>query len=146
MVFRKNSCPKCKGDVWLDIDEYGWYEQCVICDYLCSLEGVKYINGVERIVVSREETPQLYSFRSLIETLRAVMKARVDEAKACIVVELSKEALDRRQLKSRMRGMGIIKYAFDNALEQLKKAGVVTAQAAGSGNRKKLSLLISSQS
>lgn len=32
-MFRWNSCPRCKGDVWLDRDEYGWYEECLMCGY-----------------------------------------------------------------------------------------------------------------
>ena len=32
------SCPRCKGTVILDKDEYGWYEQCLQCGYLRDLE------------------------------------------------------------------------------------------------------------
>ena len=33
-------CPRCKGDMFVDRDQYGWYEQCVQCGYLRALENV----------------------------------------------------------------------------------------------------------
>lgn len=32
------SCPRCKGTVILEKDEYGWYEQCLQCGYLRDLK------------------------------------------------------------------------------------------------------------
>ena len=40
MAFRLNKCSRCNGDLRLDRDEYGWYEQCIICGYMRDLEGV----------------------------------------------------------------------------------------------------------
>ena len=31
------SCPRCKGDVAIDSDHYGWYEYCVQCGYVHEL-------------------------------------------------------------------------------------------------------------
>jgi hypothetical protein len=32
--FLKNKCPKCGGNVYLDVDiEYGWVEQCLQCSF-----------------------------------------------------------------------------------------------------------------
>ena len=28
------SCPKCRGDLFLDKDEYGWYKECLQCGYM----------------------------------------------------------------------------------------------------------------
>lgn len=38
-MFRRSCCPRCKGDVRLDRDEYGWYEECLMCGYMHDLEG-----------------------------------------------------------------------------------------------------------
>lgn len=38
-MLRFKSCPKCKGDVVVDRDYYGWYEQCLQCGYLCDLKN-----------------------------------------------------------------------------------------------------------
>jgi len=39
-MLRLKSCPRCKGDVMVDRDYYGWYEQCLQCGYLCDLKNV----------------------------------------------------------------------------------------------------------
>ncbi len=38
MIIRFKSCPRCKGDVVVDKDQNGWYEQCLQCGHLCELE------------------------------------------------------------------------------------------------------------
>ena len=136
MVLRPNSCPECKGDVWLDLDEYGWYEQCTMCGYLCSLEGIKYIDSAESMVVSRQGNPKVYSLRSLLETLRSAMQMRVQEAKEYIIAELSQGALERRQLMTRLIKRGIFKDAFDMALKQLRETGMVAGKPSGKRRRK----------
>lgn len=37
-MLRLKSCPKCKGDVRIDRDQYGWYEQCLQCGHVQDLE------------------------------------------------------------------------------------------------------------
>ena len=39
-MFRLKSCPRCKGDVLIDRDYDGWYEQCLQCGYQRDLKGV----------------------------------------------------------------------------------------------------------
>jgi hypothetical protein len=39
-MLRKKSCPRCEGPVGIDRDEYGWYEQCIMCGYQHDLESV----------------------------------------------------------------------------------------------------------
>lgn len=39
-MLRLKCCPKCGGDVALDKDHYGWYEQCLQCGYLRDLEVI----------------------------------------------------------------------------------------------------------
>ena len=31
-------CPKCSGNMLVDIDQYGWYKQCLQCGYLSDLK------------------------------------------------------------------------------------------------------------
>ncbi len=39
-MLRPKSCPKCKGDVLLDRDQYGWFEQCMQCGFMTDLKIV----------------------------------------------------------------------------------------------------------
>ena len=39
MISTKN-CPRCKGDVMVDRDQYGWYEQCLQCGFMTDLKMV----------------------------------------------------------------------------------------------------------
>ena len=38
--FVRERCPKCGGNVYLDRDYYGWYEQCLQCSYTRYLETI----------------------------------------------------------------------------------------------------------
>ncbi len=40
MTIKVRSCPKCGGDVRIDHDEYGWFEQCIQCGHTRDLETV----------------------------------------------------------------------------------------------------------
>jgi len=33
------SCPRCDGDMFIDRDLYGWYEQCIQCGYARNLRS-----------------------------------------------------------------------------------------------------------
>ena len=35
--FVQKKCPRCGGNVFLDVDEYGWLEKCLQCSYTCDL-------------------------------------------------------------------------------------------------------------
>ena len=39
-MWRFKSCPKCRGDVFLDKDIDGWYEQCLQCSYTQYLDSI----------------------------------------------------------------------------------------------------------
>lgn len=39
-MWRFKSCLKCKGDVFLDKDIDGWYEQCLQCSYIQYLDSI----------------------------------------------------------------------------------------------------------
>jgi len=34
----RNSCPKCKGHMYIECDDYGHYKVCMTCGYTCDLE------------------------------------------------------------------------------------------------------------
>ena len=57
-MFRLRSCPRCKGDVSLDWDYYGWYEQCLQCGYIHDLVSIAELE--ERLTPEeREKVPLL---------------------------------------------------------------------------------------
>jgi len=33
-------CPRCKGDVVVELDQFGWYEECIQCGYLHDMQNV----------------------------------------------------------------------------------------------------------
>ena len=39
-MLKFKSCPRCKGDVLLNQDYYGWYEQCLQCGYLRDMGSI----------------------------------------------------------------------------------------------------------
>ena len=39
-LWRFKSCPRCRGDVFLEKDIYGWYEQCLQCGYLKDMDAI----------------------------------------------------------------------------------------------------------
>ena len=38
MKWKFKSCPRCGGDVFMDKDQDGWYEQCLQCAYRHELQ------------------------------------------------------------------------------------------------------------
>ena len=40
MTLRLKSCPRYGGDIRLDRDRFGWYEQCIQCSYEHDLEAM----------------------------------------------------------------------------------------------------------
>jgi len=40
-VVKFKSCPRCQGDVFLDSDMDGWYEQCLPCGYRRDLKSLE---------------------------------------------------------------------------------------------------------
>ncbi|MBI2869122.1 MAG: hypothetical protein HYX96_04770 [Chloroflexi bacterium] len=48
-------CPRCRGgDIRIDRDEYGWYEQCIMCGYMRDL--VLEVRSVPELVKPRRGT------------------------------------------------------------------------------------------
>jgi len=51
MKWKNKACPRCKGDVYLEKDMYGWYEQCLQCGYSRDLDTMY----VENIIASQQD-------------------------------------------------------------------------------------------
>jgi len=43
-MWRFKACPKCGGDIFVDDDMNGWYEQCLQCGYTHDLKSRMEIN------------------------------------------------------------------------------------------------------
>jgi DNA-directed RNA polymerase subunit M/transcription elongation factor TFIIS len=39
-MWKFKSCPRCKGDLYVDRDSYGWYQGCMQCGYLKDLSNL----------------------------------------------------------------------------------------------------------
>lgn len=39
-MLRSKSCPRCRGNVLIDRDVYGWYQQCLQCGYQRDLKSM----------------------------------------------------------------------------------------------------------
>lgn len=39
-MWKFRSCPKCSGDLYVDYDLNGWYEQCLQCGYMQDLKSI----------------------------------------------------------------------------------------------------------
>ncbi|MGD0780131.1 MAG: hypothetical protein ABR954_05035 [Dehalococcoidales bacterium] len=51
-------CPKCGGNLYLDRDYNGWYEQCLQCAYMKDLATVyqdRVIKAVEPVRIKKQE-------------------------------------------------------------------------------------------
>ncbi len=56
-MLRLKSCPRCRGDVVIDQDFDGWYEQCLQCGYQRYLESIT----VGQPLVRNEEKVAVYA-------------------------------------------------------------------------------------
>jgi hypothetical protein len=56
------SCPKCKGKIYIDSDSYGWFAQCLICGFSHDFEelDVSRSNSVEiKLKLNQNEVSNL---------------------------------------------------------------------------------------
>ncbi len=49
-------CPRCKGDVFVDRDQFGWFEQCLQCGHTADFAGAP--GEVPQLVQQRVESCQ----------------------------------------------------------------------------------------
>jgi hypothetical protein len=50
--WRLRSCPRCCGDMFIDWDLDGWYEECLQCSYRCELRD---LDKVRQSLTYRDE-------------------------------------------------------------------------------------------
>ena len=53
MQWKFKSCPRCDGDMFIESDLYGWYQQCLQCGHVHSLRST-----VELVPQARSEREQ----------------------------------------------------------------------------------------
>ena len=52
--WRIKGCPRCGGDVFIDKDLNGWYEQCLQCSYRSELKS---LTGLKKQPIQRDKEP-----------------------------------------------------------------------------------------
>jgi ribosomal protein S27AE len=58
-MWRFKSCPKCGGDVFIDRDMSGWYEQCLQCGYIHDMETIVEVKEQPRMQQMKKREPVL---------------------------------------------------------------------------------------
>lgn len=55
----KARCPKCGGNVYLDNDYFGWYEECLQCGFTRNMQKVNRSNAAagDKYVETKSEIP-----------------------------------------------------------------------------------------
>jgi hypothetical protein len=59
-MFKLKGCPRCHGDIYLDKDLYGVYEQCIQCGYMLyqtPVKAKKQAQPVKRLQVTAAGVP-----------------------------------------------------------------------------------------
>ena len=54
-LWRFKGCPKCGGDLFIDYDVNGWYEECLQCGYLHDLKTVLEVREEKPAKVEKKE-------------------------------------------------------------------------------------------
>lgn len=59
-MWRFKGCPKCGGDLFVDYDLNGWYEECLQCGYLRDLKTILEVREEKPVKVEKfERKPEL---------------------------------------------------------------------------------------
>jgi len=54
--FLQKRCRRCGGNVYLDKDQFGWYEECLLCSYTRDLQTIVDVREREsRAILSKKE-------------------------------------------------------------------------------------------
>jgi hypothetical protein len=53
-MLTQKRCPKCGGNIYMDRDSYGWYEQCLQCSYTRDLVNIGELT--EHVVPAKRKT------------------------------------------------------------------------------------------
>ncbi len=65
-MWRLKGCAKCKGDVYLDRDRNGWFEECLQCGHVQYLGAIAFVERERRPLRIKE--PVLADARSVSGT------------------------------------------------------------------------------
>ena len=56
-MWKLKGCPRCNGDIFIDSDLEGWYEQCLQCSYKRRLKDInQFTKEPGKIIKSRKMT------------------------------------------------------------------------------------------
>ncbi|MBI2830372.1 MAG: hypothetical protein HYX81_04345 [Chloroflexi bacterium] len=55
-MFRFKGCPRCHGDLLVDRDEFGWYEECIQCGFTRDMRTVSTDENKEVVVRKRRRS------------------------------------------------------------------------------------------
>ncbi len=61
VMWKFKNCPRCGGDIFIDKDMYGWYEQCLQCSHRCDLK--KLAEFQEQPVPEKKSTVYSHSLK-----------------------------------------------------------------------------------
>jgi hypothetical protein len=50
-VWKLESCPRCSGDLFIQREEDGWYEECLLCGYQRDVSNLVTINAIGQIKI-----------------------------------------------------------------------------------------------
>ena len=51
-VWKLKSCPRCTGDIFIQRELDGWYEECLACGYRRDISNLVIINTVGQIKIN----------------------------------------------------------------------------------------------
>lgn len=55
--WRLKACPRCQGDVFMDKDLDGWFEQCLQCSFRRELKDIREFNK-RPVLVTKEKVKE----------------------------------------------------------------------------------------
>jgi hypothetical protein len=61
-VWKLKSCPRCTGDLFIQRETDGWYEECLLCGYQRDVSGlISVTTGGQIKIKSQVEAKRLYT-------------------------------------------------------------------------------------
>jgi len=60
-VWKLKSCPRCSGDLFIQRETDGWYEECLLCGYQRDVSDIVTISGGKITVKGELASKRLYT-------------------------------------------------------------------------------------